>query len=62
MMDTLSTLVLEDPYYQSRVLLCAALSYNHFTTTIYQSKKEAKVERPLLALKGTNWIVDSIPS
>ena len=68
MMDTLSTqLVLEDPHNQSCVLLYIyVLSYNHFTTTIDQSKKEAKVEslykRPLLALKGTRRIMDSIPS
>ena len=65
MMDTLSTLVLEDPYNQSRVLLCV-LSYNHFTTIIDQSKREATVETPA-GFKGTKmdsilWIVDSIPS
>ena len=46
MMDTLSTLVLEDPYNQSVYWYIYVLSYNHFTTTIDQSKKEAKVETP----------------
>ena len=68
MMDTLSNqLVLEDPHNQSRVLLhIYVLSYNHFTTIIDQSKREATVETPA-GFKGTKmdsilWIVDSIPS
>ena len=63
MMDTLSTqLVLEDPHNQSRVLLYV-LSYNHFTTTIDQSKKEAKVETPA-CFKGnkTDYGLDSFLS
>ena len=65
MMDTLSTqLVLEDPHNQSCVLLYIyVLSYNHFTTTIDQSKKEAKVETPA-CFKGnkTDYGLDSFLS